>query len=118
MYRGERLNSISHLIGAAVAAAGLAVVRLRRRSDFRYQLDRLKLRVPFGRTIWLESGLSLFSRTLGLLLEAGISLHQAVQGEALAELPAGVREGLRTVDTPIHLDGAEKRPATRAPAEP
>jgi len=28
---------------------------------------------------------------------------------------AGVREGLRTVDSPIHLDGAEKRPATRAP---
>jgi formyl-CoA transferase len=27
----------------------------------------------------------------------------------------GVREGLRTVDSPIHLDGAEKRPATRAP---
>lgn len=26
MYRGERLNSISHLIGAAVAAAGLAVL--------------------------------------------------------------------------------------------
>ena len=27
----------------------------------------------------------------------------------------GVREGLRTVDSPIHLDGVEKRPATRAP---
>ncbi len=27
----------------------------------------------------------------------------------------GVRPGLRTVDSPIHLDGAEKRPATRAP---
>ena len=27
----------------------------------------------------------------------------------------GVRPDLRTVDSPIHLDGAEKRPATRAP---
>lgn len=27
----------------------------------------------------------------------------------------GVRPGLRTVDSPIHLDGAPKRPATRAP---
>ena len=27
----------------------------------------------------------------------------------------GVRPGLRTVDSPIHLDGANKRPATRAP---
>jgi len=27
----------------------------------------------------------------------------------------GVRPGLRTVDSPIHLDGADKRPAARAP---
>jgi formyl-CoA transferase len=27
----------------------------------------------------------------------------------------GVRPGLRTVDSPIHLDGAAKRPATRPP---
>jgi crotonobetainyl-CoA:carnitine CoA-transferase CaiB-like acyl-CoA transferase len=27
----------------------------------------------------------------------------------------GVRPGLRTIDSPIHLDGVEKRPATRAP---
>jgi type IV pilus assembly protein PilC len=63
---------------ALLAALVVAVVRLRRRPDFRYQLDRLKLRVPFGRTIWLESGISLFSRTLGLLLEAGISLLAAI----------------------------------------
>jgi type IV pilus assembly protein PilC len=60
--------------------------RLRRRADFRYRVDRLKLRVPFGRTIWLESGLSLFSRTLGLLLEAGISLISAI-GIAIQAVP-------------------------------
>jgi len=61
--------------------AGLAVlfVRLRRRPDFGYRLDRAKLRLPVGRAIWLESGLSLFSRTLGLLLEAGISLLGSIE---------------------------------------
>jgi type IV pilus assembly protein PilC len=63
---------------ALLAGAAVLVMRLRRRPDFRYQLDRTKLRVPFGRTIWLDSGVSLFSRTLGLLLEAGISLLGAV----------------------------------------
>jgi type IV pilus assembly protein PilC len=60
--------------------AGLAVlaVRLRRRPDFGYRVDRAKLRLPIGRAIWLESGVSLFSRTLGLLLEAGISLLGAI----------------------------------------
>jgi type IV pilus assembly protein PilC len=74
-------------IGAALlAAAAVAVIQLRRRPDFRYQLDRFKLRVPFGRTIWLESGVSLFSRTLGLLLEAGISLLAAI-GIAIQAVP-------------------------------
>jgi type IV pilus assembly protein PilC len=61
-----------------IAAGAVLVVRMRRRPDFRFHLDRAKLRVPFGRTIWLESGVSLFSRTLGLLLEAGISLLGAI----------------------------------------
>ena len=71
---------------ALVAAAVVAFFRLRRQPDFRYRVDRLKLRVPFGRTIWLESGVSLFSRTLGLLLEAGISLLQAI-GIAIQAVP-------------------------------
>jgi len=75
-----------YVLAALVAAAAFAVARLRRRPDFRYRLDRLKLRVPFGRTIWLESGLSLFSRTLGLLLEAGISLIAAI-GIAIQAVP-------------------------------
>lgn len=40
--------------------------------------DRLKLKIPYGGSILVESGVSLFSRTLGLLLEAGISLVSAV----------------------------------------
>jgi type IV pilus assembly protein PilC len=56
----------------------LVFIRNRRKEDFRVALDRLKLRLPIGGIIWWESGISLFSRTLGLLLEAGISLLSAV----------------------------------------
>jgi type IV pilus assembly protein PilC len=56
----------------------LVFIRNRRKEDFRVALDRLKLRLPIGGIIWWESGVSLFSRTLGLLLEAGISLLSAV----------------------------------------
>lgn len=41
-------------------------------------LHRLKLRIPYGRSIWLESAVSLFSRTLALLLGGGISLLTSV----------------------------------------
>lgn len=75
-----------YVMVAAFAALAFLLARLRRRQDFRYQMDRIKLRVPFGRTIWLESGLSLFSRTLGLLLEAGISLLSAI-GIAIQAVP-------------------------------
>lgn len=62
-------------LGLALAAAFLWV---RRRQEGRVRIDRLKLRVPWARTLFVESGVSLFSRTLGLLLEAGISLVQAI----------------------------------------
>ena len=75
-----------YVMVAAFAALAFLLARLRRRQDFRYQMDRIKLRVPFGRTIWLESGISLFSRTLGLLLEAGISLLSAI-GIAIQAVP-------------------------------
>jgi type IV pilus assembly protein PilC len=41
-------------------------------------LDKLKLKAPYGKQIWVESAVSLFCRTLGLLLEGGISLLSAI----------------------------------------
>jgi type IV pilus assembly protein PilC len=94
-----------YVIAAAVVAAVVAIARLRRRPDFRTQLDRLKLRVPFGRTIWLESGISLFSRTLGLLLEAGISLLAAI-GIAIQAVPnAWLVQHMQ--DIPDHIKNGE-----------
>jgi type IV pilus assembly protein PilC len=41
-------------------------------------LDKLKLKIPYGKQIWVESAVSLFCRTLGLLLEGGISLLSSI----------------------------------------
>jgi len=46
--------------------------------------DRLKLRLPFSRYLIQDSAVSFFSRTLGLLLEAGITLLSSVGVAGLA----------------------------------
>jgi len=51
---------------------------MKRKENTRILLHRAKLRIPYGRPIWLESAISLFCRTLSLLLEGGISLLTAV----------------------------------------
>ncbi len=51
---------------------------MRRNENNRILLHKIKLKIPYGRIIWLESAISLFSRTLSLLLEGGISLLTAV----------------------------------------
>ena len=88
------------LLVAAVLA--FFAVRLRGREATRVWLDRQLLRIPFGRTIWSESAVSLFSRTLGLLLEAGISvLHalgvaqQAVPNKSLAFQLRGLTDAIK-----------------------
>jgi len=81
-----------YVIAAAVVAAVVAIARLRRRPDF-------------GRTVWLESGISLFSRTLGLLLEAGISLLAAI-GIAIQAVPnAWLVQHMQ--DIPDHIKNGE-----------
>lgn len=94
-----------YLLAAVIAAAVIAVIQLRKRPDFRYRVDKLKLRVPFGRTIWLESGISLFSRTLGLLLEAGISLLASI-GIAIQAVPNAWMVG-ELADVPDHIKNGE-----------
>lgn len=66
------------LILILVVGGGVALVSMRRREQHRVTLDRFKLFIPYGRKIWLDSAVSLFSRTLGLLLEGGISLIKSL----------------------------------------
>ncbi|MCJ7578908.1 MAG: type II secretion system F family protein [Candidatus Aminicenantes bacterium] len=52
--------------------------RMRRGEKSSVLLARLQLKIPYGRPIWIESAISLFCRTLGLLLEGGISLLSSI----------------------------------------
>jgi type IV pilus assembly protein PilC len=79
-------NQYWYIVFGLLAGLVLLILWGRSRPDFSFHMDRAKLRIPYGRTIWLESGVSLFSRTLGLLLEAGITLLQAV-GIAIQAVP-------------------------------
>ena len=74
---------------AVVALVALAVVaysQLRKSAGMLVFRDRIKLRTPYAGSIWRESGVSLFCRTLGLLLEAGITLLSSI-GVASQSIP-------------------------------
>jgi type IV pilus assembly protein PilC len=80
------LNAGWFVLPAAAALILAIYLTQRKRPAFRLRLDRLKLRVPYGRGVWLESSLAVFCRTLSLLLEAGITLLQAI-GIAIQSVP-------------------------------
>lgn len=56
----------------------LAYLQMQKNENSQIFLDKWKLRTPYGKQIWIESAVSLFCRTLGLLLEGGISLLSAI----------------------------------------
>jgi type IV pilus assembly protein PilC len=115
---GARLPQITRLL---IAAAGglramtpfvllLLVVlallfpRLKRNEKFYMFLEKSKLKVPYANRIRVETAISLFSRTLSLLLEAGITLLpglpiacQAIPNKYLMKktlhLPQNIRNG-------------------------
>lgn len=64
----------------------LIYFQMRRREKSQILLDRIKLKIPYARTICLESSVALFTRTLSLLLEGGISLLSAI-GVACQAVP-------------------------------
>jgi type IV pilus assembly protein PilC len=55
----------------------IAFFQMRKYEKTQVILDRIKLKTPLAGSFWLESGIALVCRTLGLLLEAGITLLQA-----------------------------------------
>lgn len=64
-----------------VVVAGLLFLFLtqqRKKQRVDLFLEKMKLRIPYARGIWTDTAVSLFSRTLSLLLEAGITLLSAL----------------------------------------
>jgi type IV pilus assembly protein PilC len=116
-------RSYIHIFLLVIVIGVLVFAQMRRREETRVWLDHLKLRIPYARTIWTESAVSQFSRTLGLLLEGGISLlsslsiaRRAVPNRWLAKkmegLPDLIKNGEGLSDsiaksgffTPLSLD--------------
>lgn len=61
-------------------AAGAVVLYfwMKRHEKTHIWMEKTKLRIPLGKVIWVESAVALFCRTLGLLLQGGISLLTSV----------------------------------------
>jgi type IV pilus assembly protein PilC len=98
------------VILAAFFILSAAFFRLRRKERFQEALDRLKLKIPFGKTIWRETAVALFCRTLGLMLDGGITLlsaigiaYQAVPNRSLnrslKDLPEAIKSGQGLTDS-------------------
>lgn len=80
----------------------IALFILRKREEVKVQIDRLKLKVPLARSVWLESGVSLFCRTFSLLVGAGINLltslrisSKAIPNRYLSSRLAGVPDDVK-----------------------
>jgi len=67
----------------------------RQKEKVKLGVDRLKITLPFVGQVWLESGVSLFTRTLSLLLSGGISLVSSL-GVATKAVPNRYLRGKMT----------------------
>ena len=99
------VNTHWYVVPGLAAVVVLVYLNRRKRPDFRLRLDRWKLRVPYGKGIWLESSVAVFCRTLGLLLEAGITLLQSI-GIAIQSVPNAAL-GRRMATVPDSIKNGE-----------
>ena len=82
----------------------IAYKRLRKaNAEFRYRADRIKLKIPIFGDLFLKVAISRFTRTLGLLLRAGVPVLQALDivsdttgNEVLTRATADVKESVRS----------------------
>jgi type IV pilus assembly protein PilC len=68
------LRTATPVLLVALAILASVLPRLKKQEKVLLALEKLKLKIPYFRRIRLETAISLFSRTLSLLLEAGITL--------------------------------------------
>lgn len=89
-------------LGLCLLVLFVVYMAIRKKSSFIIFRDRVKLRLPFFRFLVSDSSVALYCRTLGLLLEAGITLLSSVTVAAFSvpnrfissRLPS-VAEGLK-----------------------
>jgi len=68
------LRTATPVLLVALVILASVLPRLKKQEKVLLALEKLKLKIPYFRRIRLETAISLFSRTLSLLLEAGITL--------------------------------------------
>jgi type IV pilus assembly protein PilC len=100
------LRKLTPVFLVAVVATAVALSRLRRRESVVLAMEKLKLKIPYAKRVWTETAISLFSRTLGLLLEAGITLLSALPIASQAVPNRFLRKQTRTVQDDIRNGGA------------
>lgn len=100
------LRKLTPVFLVAVVATAAALSRLRRRESVVLAMEKLKLKIPYAKRVWTETAISLFSRTLGLLLEAGITLLSALPIASQAVPNRFLRKQTRTVQDDIRNGGA------------
>jgi len=90
---------------ALVVILVLGFFQLKKNERTQVWLERMKLKIPIGRVIWVESAVSLFSRTMSLLLQAGIPLLSGV-GLAIQAIPNKYLSA-RTAGVPAAIKNGE-----------
>jgi len=96
------LRNVTPILLIMLVISALVLARQKKKEKVLLALDRLKLKIPYFRRIRLESAISLFSRTLSLLLEAGITLLpglpiacQAIPNKFLMKQTGHVQDDIR-----------------------
>ncbi len=96
------LRNATPILLVAVVISALVLARLKKKEKVLLILEKLKIKIPYFSRIRLESAIALFSRTLGLLLEGGITLLpglpiacQAIPNKYLMKKTASVPDDIR-----------------------
>ena len=100
----EQAKILVPLVIVAFIAGTIGYKKMRMKSaDFRLKADRLKLRIPVFGQLFRKVALSRFSRTLGLLLRAGVPVLQALDivggatgNEVLARAALSVKDSVKS----------------------
>ena len=111
MKMSEILRSYWYIIIFLPPIAWKSFVYARKQEKIRFQLDRMKLKVPVFGNLFHKIALARFSRNLGILLRAGVpiltaleitadTVNNGVVGNALNDVKMSVKEG-ETVAGPL-----------------
>ena len=103
-------QSAKFLIPAVVVAAIIGRIGYKRaykaNANFRLRADKIKLKIPIFGELFMKVAISRFTRTLGLLLKAGVPVLQALDivadttgNEVLTRATSDVKESVRSGET-------------------